>query len=127
MKFLIHTTGVTANISRKPRNNLVKPTDAILDLVHDWLDGNGTSKSQLQYSPTKYWISIPLPVRGIERLLDTSTLSTNTKMAISLFERQNGPYHSTFRPHLCDPAHQLVLSTQKAIQCCEDSLRSPVK
>ncbi|KAG4429367.1 hypothetical protein IFR05_015153 [Cadophora sp. M221] len=64
-------------------NNLVKPTDATLDLVHDWLDDNGISKSQPQYSPAKDWITVPLAVKDIERLLDTQ---------YSVYEHDNGNF-----------------------------------
>lgn len=52
-------------------NKLVKPKDDTLELVHDWLSANGIEASSLSYTPAKDWITLSLPVRQIERLLDT--------------------------------------------------------
>jgi tripeptidyl-peptidase-1 len=51
-------------------NDLVKPTNEALDLVHDWLLDNGIETSSLEYTPAKDWIKISLPVSSIESLLD---------------------------------------------------------
>lgn len=48
---------------------LVKPTDETLNLVHEWLADNGVTPSG--YSSAKDWITVSLPVKAIERLLDT--------------------------------------------------------
>lgn len=52
-------------------NELVRPTDDTLELVHEWLSGDGIETSQLRYSPAHDWITVRLPVGQIERLLDT--------------------------------------------------------
>ncbi|KAL9102071.1 MAG: hypothetical protein Q9163_002752 [Psora crenata] len=52
-------------------NNLVKPSDDTLDLVHGWLGENDVKFSQLEYSPARDWIKVSLSVKEIERLLDT--------------------------------------------------------
>ena len=52
-------------------NDLVKPTNEALDLVHEWLQDNGIETSELEYTPAKDWIKISLPVSSIEKLLDT--------------------------------------------------------
>jgi tripeptidyl-peptidase-1 len=50
-------------------NDLIKPTDEALDLVHEWLQLNGMDS--LKYSPSKDWIEAWVPVESAERLLDT--------------------------------------------------------
>lgn len=50
-------------------NDLIKPTDEALDLVHEWLAANGVDS--LSYSPAKDWINIQVDVVTAERLLDT--------------------------------------------------------
>jgi tripeptidyl-peptidase-1 len=52
-------------------NELVKPTAETLDQVHEWLDDCGVHSSQLEYSSANDWIKVTLPVKDIERLLDT--------------------------------------------------------
>ncbi|OCK85204.1 tripeptidyl-peptidase 1 precursor [Lepidopterella palustris CBS 459.81] len=52
-------------------NELVKPTDEALDLVHEWLFENGIESLSLSYSPSKDWVLVSLPVESVERLLDT--------------------------------------------------------
>ena len=47
------------------------PTDETLTQVHDWLCGNGIEENQLEYSHTKDWIKVALPVSKVEELLDT--------------------------------------------------------
>lgn len=62
-------------------NELVKPTDDTLHLVHDWLFGNGIDKAALSYNTAKDWIKVSLPVSSIERLLDSE---------YSVFEHEDG-------------------------------------
>jgi tripeptidyl-peptidase-1 len=50
-------------------NELVKPTDEALELVHEWLLTNGVGA--FDYSPAKDWINIQIDVASAERLLDT--------------------------------------------------------
>lgn len=52
-------------------NELVKPTEDALELVHEWLAEHGIDASQLKYSPARDWIAVRLPVSHIERLLNT--------------------------------------------------------
>lgn len=52
-------------------NDLVKPTEDALELVHEWLSEHGIQTSQLKYSPARDWIMVRLPVDHIERLLNT--------------------------------------------------------
>ena len=49
-------------------NELIKPTDDALDLVHEWLAANGIVYAS--YSPAKDWINIQINVMTAERLLD---------------------------------------------------------
>lgn len=50
-------------------NDLVKPTDETLDLVHEWLAINGIEN--FDYSPAKDWVNVYLNIETAERLLDT--------------------------------------------------------
>lgn len=52
-------------------NELIKPTDEALDLVHEWLSDFGIEASALSYSPAKDYISVTLSVGEVETLLDT--------------------------------------------------------
>lgn len=52
-------------------HDLVRPADDTLDLVHEWLADNGVESSSLHYSPSKDWISVSLPVKDVEQMLDT--------------------------------------------------------
>jgi tripeptidyl-peptidase-1 len=49
-------------------NELIKPSDDALNLVHEWLEANGIV--YLSYSPAKDWINIQINVLTAERLLD---------------------------------------------------------
>jgi len=62
-------------------NDLVKPADETLDLVHEWLGDHGIQSSRLEYSAAKDWIKITLPVNAIENLLDTE---------YSVFQHEDG-------------------------------------
>ena len=62
-------------------NELVKPSEDTLDLVHEWLLDNGIESFHLGYSPAKDWISVALPVSKVEQLLDTE---------YSTFEHEDG-------------------------------------
>ena len=64
-------------------NELVKPSEDALDLVHDWLYDHGIETSSLSYSPAKDWIKVSLPVSEVESLLDTK---------YSVFEHEEGGY-----------------------------------
>ncbi|KAL3420927.1 Pro-kumamolisin [Phlyctema vagabunda] len=57
------------HLSAEHVNELVKPTDEALELVHEWLRSNGVE--DLNYSPSKDWIHVALPVEMVESLLDT--------------------------------------------------------
>ncbi|KAN0119865.1 Pro-kumamolisin, activation domain containing protein [Hyaloscypha variabilis] len=49
-------------------NDLIKPTDNTLDLVHKWLEANGII--YVTYSPTIDWINIDVNIQTTKRLLD---------------------------------------------------------
>ncbi|KAI4160428.1 MAG: hypothetical protein LQ342_005752 [Letrouitia transgressa] len=59
------------HLSATEVENLVKPNDDSLDLVHEWLFDNGVEEGQLSYSPAKDWVKISLPIAQVETLLDT--------------------------------------------------------
>ncbi|KAL8886148.1 MAG: hypothetical protein Q9215_006103 [Flavoplaca cf. flavocitrina] len=52
-------------------NDLVKPGDDSVVLVHEWLRDHGIDEDRLNYSPAKDWVKVQLPVARVERLLDT--------------------------------------------------------
>jgi tripeptidyl-peptidase-1 len=67
------------HLSPEEVNELVKPTDETLDLVHEWLSASGVSL--FDYSPAKDWINIYIDVESAERLLDTK---------YSVYEHEDG-------------------------------------
>ena len=52
-------------------DELVKPSDNTLELVHDWLLHNGIERHRLEYNSAKNSIKVTLPVQAVEGLLDT--------------------------------------------------------
>lgn len=59
------------HLSVEDVNELVKPHDESVDLVHQWLADNGIEADQLGYSQAKDWIIVTLPIEKVEQLLDT--------------------------------------------------------
>lgn len=59
------------HLSADDVNELIKPKDEALEAVHEWLDDAGVKIEELAYSPAKDWIKLTLPIRDVERLLDT--------------------------------------------------------
>ncbi|KAF9629650.1 Peptidase S8/S53 subtilisin/kexin/sedolisin [Lasiodiplodia theobromae] len=59
------------HLSAEDVNELVKPSNEALELVHEWLADNDVDIAGLRYSPARDWIDIRMPVSAIERLLDT--------------------------------------------------------
>ncbi|KAF2708828.1 subtilisin-like protein [Pleomassaria siparia CBS 279.74] len=57
------------HLSHEQVNEIVKPKDEALDLVHEWLLSNGVNA--FDYSPSKDWINIKISIEDAERLLDT--------------------------------------------------------
>ena len=49
----------------------MKPADDTLSLVQDWLLEKKISSNSLEYSPAQDWIKLSLPVKEVEKLLDT--------------------------------------------------------
>jgi len=64
-------------------NELVKPADNTLELVHEWLLDHGIERHMLEYSPARDWIKVSLPVKSVELLLDTK---------YSVFRHKDGEY-----------------------------------
>jgi len=52
-----------------------------LDQVHEWLSDNGIEPAQLSYNKAKDWIKLSMPVKAVEKLLDTE---------YSIFEHDDG-------------------------------------
>jgi tripeptidyl-peptidase I len=64
-------------------NDLVKPHDDTLELVHCWLQEHGVELDNLDYTPAKDWITVALPVSTVEALLDTK---------YSVYKHEDGGY-----------------------------------
>ncbi|KAH8674505.1 tripeptidyl peptidase-like protein [Tricladium varicosporioides] len=71
------------HLSASEVNDLVKPSETTLDLVHDWLLDNGIHTSRLAYSPAKDWITVSLSINAVENLLKTE---------YSVFGHEDGDY-----------------------------------
>ncbi|KAH8704965.1 peptidase S8/S53 domain-containing protein [Talaromyces proteolyticus] len=69
------------HLTQEEVNDLVKPTDATLYLVEEWLDSHGVDAAELDYNPSKDWFTVTLPVDTIERLLQTK---------YSVYEHEDG-------------------------------------
>lgn len=50
---------------------LTSPSEDALDAVHEWLEDNDISLDHIEYSPSRDWISVALPISDVEELLDT--------------------------------------------------------
>lgn len=59
------------HLSQEDIHKLTAPSEQSCDSVHEWLEGHGISKDQVEYSPAKDWFKIALPVWRVEKLLDT--------------------------------------------------------
>lgn len=59
------------HLSKAEVDELVKPSDEALELVHEWLLDHDVEQWKLQYSAAKDFIKLSLPVAEAERLLDT--------------------------------------------------------
>ncbi|KAK0120242.1 hypothetical protein ONS95_011648 [Cadophora gregata] len=57
------------HLSHEEVNDLIKPSDESLDLLHEWLEANGIKYAS--YSPAMDWVNIQVNVLTAERLLDT--------------------------------------------------------
>lgn len=57
------------HLSHDEVNDLIKPSDESLDLLHEWLEANGIKYAS--YSPAMDWVNIQVNVLTAERLLDT--------------------------------------------------------
>jgi tripeptidyl-peptidase-1 len=69
------------HLSKAEVDELVRPSDEALELVHDWLLDHDVEQWELQYSAAKDFIKLSLPVAEVERLLDTK---------YSIFEHVDG-------------------------------------
>lgn len=76
-------------------NGLVKPTNETIAEVQSWLLGHNITEDRLEYSPAKDWIKVTVPVKTIERLLDTE---------YSIFKHEDGS-HLVRTPHWSLPVH----------------------
>jgi tripeptidyl-peptidase-1 len=59
------------HLSQKDVEELVRPTADTSDSIDEWLADNGIAPEDCSYSPARDWITVSLPVKEVERLLDT--------------------------------------------------------
>lgn len=59
------------HLSLEDVQSLSAPSEHSCDSVHEWLEGHGISKDQVDYSPAKDWFKLSLPVWQVEKLLGT--------------------------------------------------------
>ena len=76
-------------------NDLVKPTDDSLRLVHGWLLDHGIETEGLKYSAARDWVKVPLHVGEVERLLNTN---------YSIYKHEDGT-HLVRTPEWSLPGH----------------------
>lgn len=69
------------HLSAAEVNDMIRPSQATLIEIEDWLHGCGISKDNLKYSPAKDWLRVVLPVNHAEQLLDTK---------YSIYEHEDG-------------------------------------
>ncbi|OCK77206.1 subtilisin-like protein [Lepidopterella palustris CBS 459.81] len=69
------------HLSADEVNELIKPTEESLELVHAWLLDHDIALSRLRYTATKDMITVTLPLESVEELLDTK---------YSVFENDEG-------------------------------------
>ena len=50
---------------------LVRPSAATSDLVHEWLAENGIDQANCSFSPAKDWVFLAMRVTAVEKLLNT--------------------------------------------------------
>lgn len=63
------------HLSKEEVEALVAPHPISLSAVNDWLNGFDLKEEDLVRSPAKDWITITVPVKMAEKMLDTVTLS----------------------------------------------------
>lgn len=75
-----------AHLSKEEVEALVAPHPESLDSVNEWLSSHGFSEDDLVRSPAKDWVTIKVPVRIAEKMLDTvSRISCAFAVLISSF------------------------------------------
>ena len=63
------------HLSKEEVEALVAPHPTSLSAVNDWLNGFDLEEEDLVRSPAKDWITITVPVKMAEKMLDTVTFS----------------------------------------------------
>ncbi|KAG8529959.1 uncharacterized protein KY384_005440 [Bacidia gigantensis] len=71
----------TSHLDKNNVENLVKPSQTTSDLVHEFLKEQEINVGSFEYSPARDWIKVSLPVKDVERLLDTK---------YSVYEHEDG-------------------------------------
>lgn len=60
-----------AHLSKEEVERLVAPHQESIDLVNEWLETHGIKENDLVRSPAKDWVTLRIPVRLAEKMLDT--------------------------------------------------------
>jgi tripeptidyl-peptidase-1 len=60
-----------AHLSKEQVEALVAPHQDSVDLVDEWLRSHGIEENDFVRSPAKDWVTLRLPVRLVEKMLDT--------------------------------------------------------
>ncbi|CEJ87265.1 hypothetical protein VHEMI04357 [[Torrubiella] hemipterigena] len=61
------------HLSAQQVHDFVAPLDETIDKLHEWLEWHGVSRDQLQYNPTRDWITVPkITISKAESLLQTN-------------------------------------------------------
>lgn len=69
------------HLSKEDVDELISPSQHTLNLVHAWLSGHGINTDHLEYSPSRDWMTVSMPVSLVETLLDTE---------YSIFQHEDG-------------------------------------
>ncbi|KAF9464794.1 subtilisin-like protein [Collybia nuda] len=61
-----------AHLSKEEVEKLVAPHQESVDLVNEWLETHGIQENDLIRSPAKDWVTLRIPIRLAEKMLDTT-------------------------------------------------------
>lgn len=66
-----HHSRYGAHLSKQEVEKLVAPHPESLDIVNEWLKSHDIKESELVRSPANDWVTLRIPVRLAEKMLDT--------------------------------------------------------
>ena len=72
------------HLSQQEVQRLVAPSNDALLVVHSWLERNEVSLTNIQHSPAKDWVSIPMPVSKAEYLLQTQYYAYEDEQGVKI-------------------------------------------